>query len=67
MVIFDKSYCCGCVQIAGLLSSLVVLVVVVAIGFIFQPLPQVGGADDAERFQRSVWLLGVTDGDDEPF
>ncbi|XP_034019476.1 prestin [Thalassophryne amazonica] len=30
----------GKTQIAGLLSSLVVLVVVVAIGFIFQPLPQ---------------------------
>lgn len=31
-----------CVQIAGLLASLVVLLVVVAIGFVFQPLPQVG-------------------------
>lgn len=30
------------IQIAGLLSSLVVLVVVVAIGYVFQPLPQVG-------------------------
>lgn len=32
-------------QIAGLLSSFVVLLVVVAIGFVFQPLPQVGNAD----------------------
>jgi hypothetical protein len=29
-------------QIAGLLASMVVLLVVVAIGFVFQPLPQVG-------------------------
>ena len=29
-------------QIAGLLASLVVLLVVVAIGFVFEPLPQVG-------------------------
>lgn len=36
------------VQIAGLLSSLVVLLVVVAIGFVFEPLPQVGRADHAE-------------------
>lgn len=32
-------------QIAGLLSSMVVLLVVVAIGFVFQPLPQVGITD----------------------
>lgn len=31
---------CVCAQIAGLLASLVVLLVVVAIGFVFQPLPQ---------------------------
>lgn len=33
----------GIFQIAGLLASIVVLLVVVAIGFVFQPLPQVGG------------------------
>lgn len=32
---------CVCVQIAGLVASLVVLMVVVAVGFLFQPLPQV--------------------------
>lgn len=40
-------------QIAGLLSSVVVLLVIVAIGFVFQPLPQVGSADDA------IWKLIV--------
>ncbi len=30
-----------CLQIAGLLASLLVLLVVVAIGFVFQPLPTV--------------------------
>ncbi|TMS02821.1 Prestin [Larimichthys crocea] len=34
----------GKTQIAGLLASLVVLLVVVAIGFVFEPLPQVGEA-----------------------
>lgn len=38
---------CGAVQIAGLLSSLVVLLVVVAIGFVFEPLPQVGSASQS--------------------
>lgn len=33
-----------CIQIAGLLASLMVLLVVLAIGFVFQPLPQVGDA-----------------------
>lgn len=33
--------CVRVTQIAGLLSSLVVLLVVVAIGFMFEPLPQV--------------------------
>lgn len=37
------------VQIAGLLSSIVVLLVVVAIGFVFQPLPQVGSVAEALR------------------
>lgn len=32
---------CVCFKIAGLVASLVVLLVVVAIGFVFQPLPQV--------------------------
>lgn len=40
-------------QIAGLLSSIVVLLVIVAIGFVFQPLPQVGRADGA------IWKLSV--------
>lgn len=39
-------YVSVCIQIAGLLASLVVLLVVVAIGFVFQPLPQVGGAKE---------------------
>lgn len=38
--------CRVCVQIAGLVASLVVLLVVVAIGFVFEPLPQVGEAAD---------------------
>lgn len=33
-------------QIAGLLSSIVVLLVVVAIGFVFESLPQVSDADN---------------------
>ena len=37
-----QSYLSLSEQIAGLLASLVVLLVVVAIGFVFQPLPQVG-------------------------
>ncbi|KAG8005759.1 Prestin [Nibea albiflora] len=43
----------GKTQIAGLLASLVVLLVVVAIGFVFQPLPQVGEAVEVmtQRFQ----------------
>lgn len=32
---------CVCLQIAGLLASILVLLVVVAIGFVFQPLPTV--------------------------
>lgn len=57
---------CLSLQIAGLLGSLMVLLVVVAIGFVFQPLPQVGDAvaDDAEL---PVWQLGVTGGAAEPF
>lgn len=53
-----------CVQIAGLVASLVVLLVVVAIGFVFQPLPQVGeGAALAPHgFQLPVWQLCVTGG-----
>lgn len=43
-------------QIAGLLSSIVVLLVVVAIGFVFQPLPQVRIADD------TIQKLGVRGG-----
>lgn len=37
----------SCVQIAGLLASLVVLLVIVAIGFVFQPLPQVCQSSEA--------------------
>lgn len=46
---WDKVVAMFVVQIAGLLSSIVVLLVVVAIGFVFQPLPQVGSVDEAIR------------------
>ncbi|MEQ2177640.1 hypothetical protein GOODEAATRI_005574, partial [Goodea atripinnis] len=45
----------GKTQIAGLLSSLIVLLVVLAIGFVFQPLPQ---AIWLVSFKASV-LLGL--------
>lgn len=57
-------------QIAGLLSSLVVLVVVVAIGYVFQPLPQVGTAPELSAYlfdtlksllKLFIWRLFVVD------
>lgn len=46
-------------QIAGLLSSIVVLLVVVAIGFVFQPLPQVGNDHDTIQKLGVLELGGV--------
>lgn len=49
----DCTCLCAAAQIAGLLSSLVVLLVVVAIGFVFEPLPQVGRPLAAELWASS--------------